>query len=277
LCEQFFFPFHELYTAGLYHRIAPQDAYKSPTTGAGYNGEFLYPLSGLDALARAMASRCRIQYRSKVIAIDVGRKRVLLEEGREINYSKLISTLPLNRMLELTQIEVDAPTDPWTSALVLNIAARRGPACPDAHWVYLPVTESGFHRVGFYDNVEPSFLPRSRRAARELTSLYVERAFAGAARPTTQECDTYAADVVRELQRWEFIGDALVVDPTWIDVAYTWSWPDSAWKNQALAALAANSITQIGRYGRWMFQGIGASIREGLAAGASVTTRGRVS
>jgi len=30
LCELFFYPFHELYTAGLYNRIAPQDAYKSP-------------------------------------------------------------------------------------------------------------------------------------------------------------------------------------------------------------------------------------------------------
>ncbi|MGH7973127.1 MAG: protoporphyrinogen oxidase-like protein, partial [Limisphaerales bacterium] len=30
LCELFFFPFHNLYTAGLYQEIAPQDAYKSP-------------------------------------------------------------------------------------------------------------------------------------------------------------------------------------------------------------------------------------------------------
>lgn len=30
LCKIFFFPFHDLYTAGLYTKIAPQDSYKSP-------------------------------------------------------------------------------------------------------------------------------------------------------------------------------------------------------------------------------------------------------
>src|SRR5579871_4044590 len=56
LCGEFFFPFHELYTDGLYHRIAPQDAYKSPqrATDRGYNAEFLYPLDGFDAVASAM-------------------------------------------------------------------------------------------------------------------------------------------------------------------------------------------------------------------------------
>ena len=271
LCQEFFFPFHELYTAGLYHSVAPQDDYKSPTAGGGgYNVEFLYPVSGLDALIRAMAARCRVQCGCKVTAIDTKARRLLLANGRELSYTRLVSTLPLNHMLELTGIRVDASPDPWTSVLVLNIAASRGRECPDVHWVYVAATEAGFHRVGFYDNVEPSFLPRSKRAGRELTSLYVERAFAAGARPTPQQCDAYAANVVRELQDWGFIGEALLIDPTWIEVAYTWSWPDSAWKNQAIEALSANGITQVGRYARWVFQGIADSIRDGLLAGAIV-------
>ncbi len=60
LCELFFNPFHRLYTAGLYDRIAPQDSYKSPVNisdtiqGAlndappvGYNVTFVYPEKGL--------------------------------------------------------------------------------------------------------------------------------------------------------------------------------------------------------------------------------------
>ena len=34
LCELFFFPFHDLYTAGLQHQIAPQDSFKSPVDTA---------------------------------------------------------------------------------------------------------------------------------------------------------------------------------------------------------------------------------------------------
>jgi hypothetical protein len=65
LCERFFVPFHELYTAGLYKRIAPQDGYKSPVDLAltvqgafgdaksvGYNVSYLYPEGGLDGLTR---------------------------------------------------------------------------------------------------------------------------------------------------------------------------------------------------------------------------------
>ena len=75
LTALFFEPFHELYTAGLYDRIAPQDAYKSPVgiglavRGAlldappvGYNTTFLYPGQGLDALARNMAESCDVRY-----------------------------------------------------------------------------------------------------------------------------------------------------------------------------------------------------------------------
>jgi hypothetical protein len=170
-------------------------------------------------------------------------------------------------MIELTGVRLGAPADPWTSVLVLNIAAQRGPSCPDVHWTYLPGSRAGFHRVGFYDNVERTFLPRSGRAGSELASLYVERAFVGGERPTVSQREAYAASVVAELQDWGFIGEALLVDPTWIDVAYTWSWPGSPWKHQAMAALAAQGITQVGRYGRWRFQGIAQSIRDGLAAG----------
>jgi len=61
LCEVFFFPFHERYTAGQYKFVAPEDSYKSPAVpvasrvpagkreGAGrvgYNAEFCYPEGG---------------------------------------------------------------------------------------------------------------------------------------------------------------------------------------------------------------------------------------
>src|SRR4051812_45236166 len=60
LFDLFFDGFNRLYTAGLYDRIAPQDAYKSPVDlklvqrGAtseappvGYNTQYLYPIEGL--------------------------------------------------------------------------------------------------------------------------------------------------------------------------------------------------------------------------------------
>ena len=242
LCEKFFFPFHDLYTAGLYKTIAPQDAYKSPVSLAhviqgafdeapavGYNVSFVYPAEGLNALAHRMASLCDMRYNKRVSQIDVEGKELHLADGSVLPYDTLISTLPLNKMMAMTGLHVSAQEDPHTSVLVLNIGALRGPNCPDDHWLYNPDATSGFHRVGFYSNVDRSFLPASARPRNEAVSIYVERAFVGGETLTQQEVDGYSKAVVQELQEWGYITEAEVVDPTWIDVAYTWSYPNSRW------------------------------------------------
>ena len=283
LCARFFHPFHALYTAGLYERIAPQDAYKSPvnlelairgavaeTPAVGYNTQFVYPQDGLDTLARRLAAGARVSYGKRAIRIDVHGRAVHFEDGTSVHYESLLSTLPLNRTLEIAGLRVDAEPDPFTSVLVLNVGGRRGPECPDDQWIYLPGSRSGFHRVGFYDAVDPDFLPAPNRRARDRVSLYIERAFVGGQRPSPEATERYANEVVRELQDWGFLGAAEVVDPTWIDVAYTWSWPGSAWTRQAMRTLEQHRVFPSGRYGRWNFQGIAESIREGLAAGATL-------
>jgi protoporphyrinogen oxidase len=282
LGELFFRPFHDLYTAGLYDRIMPQDAYKSPVDiglavrGAlldappvGYNTTFLYPAQGLDALARNMAGSCDVRYGKRVVAIDGANRRVTFADGSELGYRNILSTLPLNVAAEMAGISTAAKPDPHTSVLVLNIGGPRGPRCPDDHWLYLPASDNGFHRVGFYSNVDRSFLPKDSQASGNRVSIYVEKAFLPGQAPSADEVERYGAAVAEELVRWGFISAAEVVHPTWIEVAYTWSWPRSAWRGQALGALQKLGVWQIGRYGRWNFQGIADSIRDGFIAGSS--------
>lgn len=288
LGKVFFGPFHELYTAGLYDRIAPQDAYKSPVDiglavrGAlldappvGYNTTFLYPGQGLDALARRMAESCDVRYGKRVVGIDGANRRVSFADGSQVEYRNILSTLPLNVATEMAGITTAAPADPHTAVLVLNIGGPRGPRCPDDHWLYIPASDNGFHRVGFYSNVDRSFLPRESRAEGNRVSIYVEKAFLPGQAPTADEVTRYGAAVAEELMRWGFISAAEVVHPTWIDVAYTWSWPRSPWRGQAMSALQKVGVYQIGRYGRWTFQGIADSIRDGFIAGCSFAPAGR--
>ena len=283
LCDLFFDPFHNLYTAGLYEKIAPQDAYKSPvnlaqaiqgalqeTTAVGYNVTFLYPVEGLNTLAQRMAEQCKLHYGKRVVKIDGPGREVYFADGSSAGYETLISTLPLNRMMELTGLVGEAVPDPYTSVLVLNIGAVRGAACPEDQWLYNPDAASGFHRVGFYSNVDRSFLPQSAQATGDRVSIYVERAYVGGNKPTEAEIARYAEAVVKELQDWNYIGTTEVVDPTWIDVAYTWALPGSRWRQQAMRTLEAEGIYPIGRYARWVFQGIADSIRDGFYAGASL-------
>jgi protoporphyrinogen oxidase len=278
----FFAPFHDLYTAGLYTEIAPQDAYKSPvdlslalrgafasTAPVGYNTTFVYPQGGLDQLARRMADRCRVAFDQCVVRIDIEERVITLADGTTREYQALLSTLPLNRVMEMAGMTTAAAPDPFTSVLVVNLGGTKGKACPEDHWLYLPHSEGGFHRVGFYSNVDRSFVPASARGAGDRVSLYVERSFRGGDRPADGAIEQYCARVVEELRDWGFIGRAEVVHPTWIDVAYTWSWPGSRWAAEALRMLEDKGIYQIGRYGRWRFQGIADSIRDGFVAGSS--------
>jgi len=144
LYDLFFAPFHDRYTAGLFTLIAPQDGYKSPTNLAliqqgalretlqvGYNVNFIYPVKGLDAIVERMAAKCEVHYGKRVVRIDVSRRELLFADGSNLTYEKLISTVPLNHMLKLTGLNAESKADPYTSVLVLNIGATRGPRCPE--------------------------------------------------------------------------------------------------------------------------------------------------
>ncbi len=281
LTELFFAPFHELYTAGLWTEIAPQDAYKSPVNPAvvrqgafdkappavGYNVTYVYPVEGLNTLAQRMALKCDINYDKRVSRISIDKKEVSFSNGSGANYENLVSTLPLNKAMEMAGLEVDEEPAFYTSVLVLNIGATRGSKCPDDHWLYIPDSDSRFHRVGFYSNVDVSFLPRSSRKNNDRVSIYVERAYKNGQKPSNKEIETYSESVVKELKSWGFIQEAETVHPTWIDVAYTWSMPGSNWKEFAISELEKHGVYQVGRYGRWVFQGIAESIEDGFSAG----------
>lgn len=285
LTERFFAPFHARYTAGLWDRIAFQDGYKSPlnldlvvrgafaqTAAVGYNVEFVYPEDGLGALVQRLAAGCAVRYGHEVVRIDPSDRTLHLADGRRLSYERLLATLPLRRMLELTGLDTEARPDPYTSVLVLNLGAIRGPRCPDDHWLYVPDAPAGFHRVGVYSNVDPHFLPASARDAGDRVSIYVETAYEGGTEPADDEVARLSQATIEALRAWGFIGDVEVQDPTWIPYAYTWAWPGSTWKEEALALLREHDIWMAGRYGRWVFQGIADSLQEGLWAGAAMTT-----
>lgn len=275
LCELFFYKFHDLYTAGLFDRVVPQNQYKSPAKNlvqnqgtckkVGYNAVFIYPKKGLNKLIQAIARKCNISYNQRVVKINIKHKQIYFADHGAIGYKNIISTLPLNKIIEMTGLYTKAKPDPYTSVLVVNIGAIKGENCPNEHWLYVPDSISGFFRVGIYSNVDTSFLPRSSRKTKDKVSIYVERAFMGGCRPSEKEIKNYLRSVVKELQNWGFIKEVEVIDQSWIDVAYTWSWLGSTWREDTLRLLRENNIYQIGRYGRWKFQGIAESLKEALS------------
>ncbi len=278
LNQLFFKPFHDLYTAGLTDKIAPQDSKKTPlnmqliqlglaashSPASGYNATFLYPENGLNTFMRELAKECNIHFGKQVTKICLEKKTLEFSDNSRTKFDKLISTLPLHTNLELTGLTVDETPDPYTSVLVINIGAVPGKNCPKDHWVYVPYSKSGFHRVGFYSNVDQSFLPKSHRNNGSCVSLYVEKAYLGGTTYPPEDIDALAQSIVNELIDWGFIKSAEITHPTWIKTAYTWSRPNSSWKEKSIELLKSHNIHSVGRYGRWHFQGIAESMQEGF-------------
>src|SRR5262245_36220264 len=213
LCRIFFDPFHERYTAGLFREIAPQDGYKSPidktqvrrgsereNTDAGYNATFLYPARGLDAVARWLAQRCDITYGVAATRIDPSTRTLERGDGRTLPYDMIVATAPLNRIVEMAGLGARVgPPDPHTSVLVLNLGATL-PDTPLArngyHWLYVPDSRSGFHRIGYYSNVDSLFLPDGQHNDPNRTSIYVETAFQGGRRPSSEATQGLVREII---------------------------------------------------------------------------------
>lgn len=274
LSNLFFIPFHDLYTAGLTDKITIQDLFKSPsdrstmlrglkrkTAPVGYNTTFVYPQKGLDHLMKQIEQGCKVHYYKRAVRVDVKRKTVYFQDNTKISYSRLISTIPLSEIVKLSQLKRIPPSDPYTSVLVLNIGAKKGKKCPADHWVYVPQSKNGFHRIGFYSNVDSSFLPKNRH--KDLVSIYVEKSFLPYKKPQSIELERLKTGIIKELQDWGYIKEVEVVSPTWIEHAYTWQLPNSEWKEKAISYLSGHAVDSIGRYGAWKFQGILDSMRDG--------------
>lgn len=267
LHQLFFSPFNERYTAGLYNRIAPPEGYKTPldrrlvVAGAlgsiatnGYNAEFYYPACGLGELTRRIASTCDVQYGAQVVGVN--ENQLCLADGRYLEYDSLISTVPLASMAGLAGLE---EFDPASIIHVANIGAEPGRHWPQKHWIYVADSECGFHRLQMYSNVDAEFAPVGK------VSFCVETAHLNIVKePGLTE------RIIAELQSWGWIGEVDVWDSVWINPAYSWRWPGSTWVQETMNALARMNIYQIGSLGRWKFQGIADSLRDGFLAGATL-------
>jgi len=228
---------------------------------ASYNSTFTYPEGGAFEYVKALASAVRpdvISTGEPLLAIDLER-RVARTPRREIQFERLVSSAPFNRLLRLTDLTHDPSVFTWNKVLVFNLGFdRKGPK--GVHWVYYPNPERVFYRVGFYDNIFDT----------DRLSLYVEIGFQ---RDAVIDVPAVRARVLEDLAREGVITPdhrlvaehSVVMDPAYVHITQQ----SMAEHGRLAELLRAHGVYSAGRYGGWTYCSIEDNIVEARALAAS--------
>jgi UDP-galactopyranose mutase len=138
--------------------------------GFGYNQEFLYPLEGgIQILPRAFLSKVQdVQLGKEVESIDTEKKVVRFQDGSKTTYRTLVSSLPLDDLLQRIESCPEEIRDlrhglRYVSIVNINLGVGRE-GISDHHWVYFPEPSYPFYRVGFLSNLSPHMAPKGTRS-----------------------------------------------------------------------------------------------------------------
>lgn len=228
---------------------------------ATYNAHFTYPEGGAIEYVKAIASAVReggIALNERLVEIDLA-KKIAKTNKREIQFDRLVSSAPFNKLLALAHVEHDASVYSWNKVLVFNLGFdKKGQK--DVHWVYFPDREVTFYRVGFYDNIFDT----------DRLSLYVEIGFA---KDAVVDVEATRKRVLADLEKTGVTkGHRLVAEHSVVmDPAYVHITQRSIAEHKRLAEhLRTRGVHSAGRYGGWTYCSIEDNILEARALVASM-------
>jgi protoporphyrinogen oxidase len=238
----------------------------------GYNTTFLYPASGgIEILPQSLARGQEnwIRTDAKVERVNSLVRTVTLENGEEIPYSSLISTMPLPGLLRITDglngSLVQAAGKLRYSSVLGVCVGLDGPVLTNDHWIYFPDEDLPFYRIGFPANFSDRVAPEG------CGSIYAEVAYSDGAGPDAE----YVAEKVMET----LVTTGLIDPSTGISAKVDLAMPcayvfhdlyRAKHLDSILESLREKNIQSVGRYGAWEYSAMQDAIEWGLSAAREV-------
>jgi protoporphyrinogen oxidase len=195
-------------------------------------------------------------------SIDVKARRVTFENGRAEHYRKLITTIPLNNLLNMVQTPTSSTVKHAASKLlhtsVLNINLGLNCSLPrNEHWIYFPEKKFPFYRVGCWHNVSPSLVKTGA------TALYAEIAYRNEQKPCLEPMTIDGINVL--LKHFNINTNAIITQKNLL-LTHAYVIYDTC-RKQNLAKLLTNleqqSIHSVGRFGAWKYDSMQEAILDG--------------
>ena len=231
---------------------------------SGYNATFLYPdQGGISVLPRAIARKLPDLWTGVGLRkLDLQRRRAVLTTGQEVEYRRLVSSLPLPRLVELTGgvpplLARSAGRLQATSIYNINLGIRGKQPVPYS-WVYFPEKQFGFHRAGSVSACVPTVAPKDH------SSVYVEFSYRGK-RPDPARLGRHAVEKLMELGWLKSAKQVLTRVDLDLPGAYVLydSYRDKAVSN-LLSYYRRHKVFSIGRYGRWEYGSMESAMEQGI-------------
>jgi protoporphyrinogen oxidase len=228
--------------------------------GWGPNSMFRFPMKGgTGEIYRRLAARLgdRVRYGREVVGLDVGARRLLFADGTSETYDVVVSTMPLDRLVEGL---VDCPDRIREAATALEHngvhvvgVGYELPLQDDRSWFYFPEDSTPFYRVTNFAKYSPANVPNgdvSRYSAYLTETSY-----------SPYKSENEEALVRRVLDGLVECGlvppDAPVASIHTIDVAYAYPVPTLG-RDEALALvqpwLIEQGVYSRGRFGSWRYE-----------------------
>ncbi|HVZ79277.1 MAG TPA: FAD-dependent oxidoreductase [bacterium] len=273
------FPLHKLSTHWM-GRFVPrprvlevlEGARGSRNSSAGYNATFLYPdQGGISILPQAIAKGLPdLWLGAELAGLHLGKRTAWLKDGRAVPFDRMVSSLPLPRLVRLTR---DLPAGlrrmagrlKATSIYNINLGLRGRQPIPYS-WVYFPGAEFTFHRAGSVSACVPTVAPSGH------FSLYVEFSYRGP-RPSPKVLGKQALEGLKHLG-WIKSGKQ-VVSRADLDLpgAYVIYDRDRECVPELLDHYRRKGVDGVGRYGLWEYGSMESAIAQGTSAARRILGR----
>jgi protoporphyrinogen oxidase len=232
----------------------------------GPNNRFRFPRRGgtgavWEALAKQLTARAAgaspLIFGASVKHLDTTERRVALADGREFQYEQLISTMPLDRLVAMSDLARDlraAARDlEYSSTHVIGVGLHGTPPAALAQkcWMYFPEANCPFYRVTHFSHYSPNNVPDHSSQ----WSLMAE--VSESAHRPVDEADV-VADVVRGLIATSLVASEAQVHHVWhTRLEHGYPVP-SRTRDRGLGGIQstfeARGVFSRGRFGAWKYE-----------------------
>jgi protoporphyrinogen oxidase len=195
---------------------------------------------------------------------------VRFADGGEATYNTLLSSLPLNELLQRVKSCPDEIQNlqrglRYISVININLGVDRE-RISDYHWVYFPESVYPFYRVGFLNNLSPHMAPKGASV------LSVEISYPPSNPPSLENVreQTLATLISCGILRR---GDKILAEKT-ILIKHAYVIYDrfrSRHLPRIMQFLRSNHICPLGRYGRWEYATMEDAILQGKEAAEALS------